>query len=83
MSKGNSDAEASKGTQSKGKEKKSPGKAKSVAAAISHFEKKLTAGQMKPTVGEYIRLLELQKTLGEDELKEIRVTWVEPSETES
>ena len=30
------------------------------------------------TVAEFIRLLELQKQLGQDEPKEIRASWIEP-----
>ncbi len=59
------------------------GKTESVKTAINLFEIKLAGGEMKPTVGEYIRLLELQKDSDEDELREIKVTWVEPVETES
>ena len=33
------------------------------------------------TVAEFIRLLELQKEMGQDEPKEIRASWIEPSKT--
>lgn len=59
------------------------GKARSVKKAIELFEQKLAQGEVKPTVGEYVRLLELQKEISADEPREIRVTWVEPDETES
>jgi len=81
MSKGNNDAEGKEETQNWSDKPQS--KAESVKRAIELFEEKLAEGKMKPTVGEYLRLLELQKELDEDELKEIKVTWVEPSETES
>jgi hypothetical protein len=55
-------------------------KAELVDKAIQIFEKKLKDGEVKVTAGEYLRLLELQK---EDEPREVKVTWVEPSETES
>jgi hypothetical protein len=83
MSKRNSDAEGSEETQNQGQEEESPGKAQSVKEAIRLFEQKMRDGEMKPTVGEYIRLLELEKALDVEEIKEIKVTWVEPVETES
>jgi len=55
-------------------------KADLVDKAIQIFEKKLADGEVKVTTGEYLRLLELQN---EDEPREIKVTWVEPAETES
>jgi hypothetical protein len=83
MSKANRDGTASEETENTGQEEKSPGKVESVKRAIELFELKLAGGEMKPTVGEYVRLLELQKELDGDEIKEIRVKWVEPVETES
>jgi hypothetical protein len=83
MDKRNSDAEESEEIQNGGQAKPPMGKAGSVKTAIEFFETKLRNGEMKPTVGEYLRLLELEKELNEDELKEIKITWVEPSETES
>jgi hypothetical protein len=83
MSKGNNGAEQGAETQNGGVVEKSKGKAESVKEAITLFESKLRKGEMKPTVGEYIRLLELEKEIDGDEIKEIRVTWVESAETES
>jgi hypothetical protein len=37
----------------------------------------------KATLGDYIRLVQLQKDLEAEEVQEIRVTWVEPAKTES
>ena len=36
----------------------------------------------KATLGDYIRLIQLQKDLEDEEIQEIRVTWVEPKQTE-
>jgi hypothetical protein len=83
MSKANRDGTASEEPQNTGQEEKSLGKVESVKKAIELFEVKLAGGKMKPTVAEYVRLLELQKELNGDEIKEIRVTWVEPVKTES
>ena len=51
--------------------------------AIKAFEEKLGNDQVKATVGDYVRLLQLQKEMAADEPKDIEVTWVEPDETES
>jgi hypothetical protein len=81
MSKGNNDAEGKEETHNSSDAPQ--GKAESVKKAIELFETKLREGKMKPTVAEYVRLLELQKEIDGDELREIKVTWVEPVETES
>jgi len=46
---------------------------KAIQAFVSKLEVK--------TVAEFIRLLELQKQMGQDEPKEIRASWIEPSKT--
>ena len=49
---------------------------------IAKFESKIQQADYEPTVAEYVRLLQLGREIGEeDEPKEIRVTWVSPSET--
>jgi hypothetical protein len=49
---------------------------------LEQFEKKITKDNYEPTVAEYVKLLQLGQELGqEDELKEIRVTWVSPNAT--
>ena len=58
-------------------------KRKLIEKAISIFEQKITAGQVKVTYGDYLRLLEFRKQLGGDEPKEITVTWVEQNKIES
>lgn len=51
--------------------------------AIKTFEEKLKAKEFKPTVAEYLKLLQLEKEIEERELtegpKEITVTWVDPT----
>lgn len=49
---------------------------------IRDFENKLENGEVKLTVGDFVRLVQLRKDLHEEEPKEIRVTWVEPREKE-
>ena len=68
---------------SKGNKKESGPHKETVEAvekAIKAFGEKLETKNL--TVGEFVRLLELQKELDGDEPKEIKVTWVEPGETE-
>lgn len=54
-----------------------------VRTLVKKVEKKLGARTMKPTLGDYIRLVQLQKELEYDEPREIRVTWVETPETKT
>jgi len=46
--------------------------------AITKMETQLKAKALKPTIAEYLKLVQMEKELEEtDEPKEIRVTWVE------
>jgi hypothetical protein len=55
--------------------------AESLAKAIEGIEKRLKSKDFKPTLGDYLKLLQIEKEFEEETPKEIRVTWVEPSET--
>jgi hypothetical protein len=57
-----------------------PSKAKLVTKVIRKIEKKLEADELKPTVGDFIRLLQLEKELEDEQPREIKVSWVEPDE---
>jgi hypothetical protein len=57
-------------------------KAKLVSHVIKKIEAKLDADELKPTVGDLFRLLQLEKELEEEQPKEIKVLWVEPDEQE-
>lgn len=46
------------------------------------MEQKIGEGEVKATLGDYIRLVQLQKELEEEEPRDIRVTWVDPEEAE-
>ena len=50
---------------------------------LKSVEVKLGGPEVKVTLADYIRLVQLKKELDEDEPREIRVTWVEPEEKES
>jgi hypothetical protein len=51
--------------------------------AIEGFESRLNAQDFKPTVSEYLKLLQLQQELDatEGQPREIKVTWVDPVST--
>jgi len=50
--------------------------------AITQFETKIKKQEYEPTVAEYVKLLQLDREIGQDdEPKEIRVTWVGPITT--
>jgi hypothetical protein len=51
-----------------------------VDKVIESFEDKLKKGEVKLTTAEYLRLVELRD---QHELREIKITWVEPARTES
>jgi hypothetical protein len=53
-----------------------------VKKLLKNVEKKLGGEDVKATLGDYIRLMQLQKELEEDDQQDIRVTWVEPDSGE-
>lgn len=57
-------------------------KAELVKEVILKIEQKLDRNELKPTVGDFIRLLQLEKELEEEQPKEIKISWVEPDEKE-
>lgn len=58
-------------------------KAALVNKMIQSFEEKLEKKELKGTLGDFIRLLQLEKELEDEQPKEIEVRWVEPSEPAS
>jgi hypothetical protein len=52
-------------------------KARIVRRAIDNIEQKLETHEMKPTLTDLVRLLQIEKGLGEDEPCEVRVRWAE------
>jgi hypothetical protein len=56
------------------------GQAQAVKCMLTKIEEKMSGNQMKATLGDYIRLVQLHKELDDESPKEIRVTWVEPAE---
>lgn len=55
------------------------GQMHAVKSMLTEIETKMTVGEMKATLGDYIRLVQLHKELDDESPKEIRVTWVEPA----
>lgn len=54
-------------------------------SALGKLEARLTAQDFKPSVADYLKLMQLEKEFEQEEVKEIKVTWVAPapaSETE-
>ncbi len=64
------------------KPKRSRSKKALVKQVIQQIGKKLDNDELKPTVGDLIRLLQLEKELLEEAPKEIKVSWVEPAGSE-
>lgn len=49
---------------------------------LKNVEKKLAGKDVKATLGDYIKLVQLQTELEEEEPQDITVTWVEPKSEE-
>ena len=49
--------------------------------AIVGIEDRLKAQDFKPTMADYLKLLQMEIDLEQEEIREIKVTWVEPAVT--
>ena len=59
-------------------------RSEAVEKILLNVEKKLAKGSLRASLGDYIKLVQLQKELDEEQQpKEIKVTWVEAEETKS
>ena len=47
---------------------------------VEKIEEEMKKPGFKATTAEYLKLIQLQKEFDQDEAKEIRVTWINPSE---
>jgi hypothetical protein len=54
-----------------------------LAKAIAAIESRLESKEFKPTIGDYLKLLQMEHEIEEDAPKEIKVTWVEPQPSDS
>lgn len=52
-----------------------------IAEVMGTIEKRIDEDELKPTVGDFIRLLQLEREIEEEQPKEIKVSWVDPSES--
>lgn len=57
-------------------------KAALVEKLLNSIERRLKKDELKATLGDFIRLLQLQKELEDEQPREVEVRWVEPSEAE-
>ena len=46
--------------------------------AIAGIEERFKSKDFKPTMGDYLKLLQMEIELEQEEVREIKVTWVEP-----
>ena len=60
------------------REQKKKTQAAVVEKLLKNVEKKLGGEDVKATLGDYIRLVQLQQELEEDEPRDIMVKWVDP-----
>ena len=51
-----------------------------LAKAAENFTTGEVESKFKPTLAEYLKLVQLEKEFEEEEVREIRVKWVEPTE---
>jgi hypothetical protein len=54
-----------------------------LGSLIGNVEERVNAKELKPTVAEYLKLLQIEQELAQESPKEIKVTWVEPETTSS
>jgi len=54
-----------------------------IDSLLDMVERKLGERSFRPSVGDFVRLLQLRKELEDERPREITVTWVEPSGDES
>jgi lipoate-protein ligase A len=52
-----------------------------LAKTIEGIEERLKDKTFKPTMGDYLKLLQMEQEIEQETPKEIKVTWVEPSVT--
>ena len=50
-----------------------------LAKAADNFSAGQRDGEFKPSLAEYLKLVQLEKEFEEEEVREIKVKWVEPS----
>ncbi|MDE3167356.1 MAG: hypothetical protein KGN36_16255 [Acidobacteriota bacterium] len=56
---------------------------KLVEEAIHGIEERLGDRESPPSIGDYLKVMQLQKEVEDEMPKEIKVTWIEPGDTAS
>lgn len=49
-----------------------------VTSAIERMQERLASGEFKMTIAEFTRLLDLQRELSAENIRHVKVTWVDP-----
>ena len=52
-----------------------------IRGLIEGIERKIAEGELKATVGDYIRLIQLERELAAEAPKEVRLRWVEQEDS--
>ena len=76
-------ARSKKQPQAGARKRSGANRAELLEKAIQSIEEKLGSSDVKATFSDFIRLLQLQKEMQIDQPREVKVTWIDPSETES
>ncbi len=76
-------AETATGKRPRKPRRKRSSLAIAVEKMMRNFNKRLDKDEPKVSVGDFIRLVQLNEEMQVEEPREIRVTWVEPEQTES
>ena len=50
-----------------------------LAQAMKTLDARIASKDLKPTVGDYLKLLQMEQEFEQETPKEIKVTWVEPT----
>jgi hypothetical protein len=52
-----------------------------LATLRTNIEDRLKKKEVKPSIGDYLKVLQLEKELEKQDAEEVRATWVEPKES--
>ncbi len=80
---GNSISGRDAGEDTTGGEVWSRERSKKLDQLLASIERKLSEGDYKASIGDFIRLLHVRKELEDEKPREITITWVEPSGEEN
>ncbi|MGA1995935.1 MAG: hypothetical protein ABSH45_09155 [Bryobacteraceae bacterium] len=81
---GKSDTAATTGCEEESQSQETPkGRMLSefLATLRTNIEDRLKKKEVKPSIGDYLKVLQLEKELEKQDAEEVRATWVEPKES--